>query len=78
MSKPPVFVFYQALRTHKEAEKTAVTVDFLDTVEEAADYIVTAGGLAAAEDYTYVDGLAGCGCGIFFETDFRQAVGVGE
>ena len=68
----------KAVGAHKEAEEAAVAMDFLDTVEEAADYIVTAGGLAAAEDYTYVDGLAGCGCGIFFETDFRQAVGVGE
>ena len=69
---------HEAAGAHEEAVEVAVAVNLLDAVEEAGDYIVAAGGLAAGEDYAYVDGLGGCGVGVFFKFQLGQAVGVGE
>ena len=73
-----VAVFHQAGRAHEEAEETGVAVYFLDTVEEAADNVVSAGCLAAGKNHAHVQRFAGCGVGVFLEADFRKAVGVGE
>ncbi len=39
---------------------------------------MSAGSLAAGEDYAYIDGLAGGGVGILLEADFGKSVGIGE
>ena len=68
----------KAVRAHQEAEKAAVAVYFLDTVEDTADHIVTAGSLATAQNHAYIDRLVGGGIGVLLKADFGQAVGVGE
>ena len=73
-----IAVFNKSGRTHEEAEQAAVAMNFLDTVEKAADNVVAAGSLAAGQDYTHVYGLAGYGAVVFLKTYFGKAVGVGE
>lgn len=65
--------------SHEEAIEAAVAVDFLDSVEESGDYVVSAGSLSAREDYTYVDWCrAFSGVGVFLKLDFGETVGVRE
>ena len=53
-------------------------MDFLDAVEQSADYVMAAGGLAAGEDYAHVDRLTCSGSSIFFESEFGQTISIGE
>ena len=47
----------QARRAADEADQLAVGVHLVDVVEETRDDVVTAGGLAAAEHHTHIDGV---------------------
>ena len=53
-------------------------MNLLDTVEEAANHVVSAGSLAAGKDDADVDWLAGSCQGVLLEFYFRKAVGVWE
>ena len=69
---------YEAAGTHQEAEQAAVAMDFLDSVKQTADHIVSAGSLTTRKNYTHIDRLAGSGSGILFKTDFGKTVSIGE
>ena len=72
-----VLMIHEAAGAEDEAVELGGGVDALDTVEEAADNVVTARSLTAAEDDAHVDGrqllyLAS------LELDDGESVGVGE
>ena len=68
----------EAAGAHDEAEQAAVAVDFLDAVKYTRDDVVSAGGLASAEDDADVEGLAVEGAGDILEVELGQTVGGGE
>ena len=69
----------KSCRTHKEAIKTVLLVQFLKTVKNTAYHIVSAGSLTAGENDTYIKRLFhSLRLVIVLELNDRHSVCVGE
>ena len=69
---------HQTTRTQDEAIELAVLVQFLDTVEQTGDNVVSAGSLATRQDNADVDSREVYGFATFFKLNQRHTVGVRE
>ena len=72
-----ILMVNKSTRTHEETVKTVCGIQLLYLVKKSGDNVMTARSLAAAEDYTHIDGLAELLL-TGYELHQRHAVGVGE
>ena len=70
-------MIHQTARTQDEAVETVLGVQFLNSVEETGNHVVTAGSLTTRKDNTHVD-LCSVGNVALLELDQRHTISVGE
>ena len=74
-----VLVIDESGRAHEESIEAVFLIQLLKTVENTADHIVTAGGLAAGQDDTYVERLFYAGrILVMLEFNDWHTIGMGE